>query len=73
MLFLAPSNAVLFGLASHPHVLLHSLSDSLLSSSVGLSLSTRVSQKKLFFDLSFVLLTTHAIGLEEPTKKFSAL
>ena len=33
----------------------------------------RVSQKKLFFDLSLYLLTTHAIGLEEPTKFFSAL
>ena len=36
-------------------------------------LHTRVSQKKLFFDLSLYLLTTHAIGLEEPTKNFSAL
>ena len=30
-------------------------------------------KKNFFFDLSFVLLTTHAIGLEEPSKKFSAL
>ena len=34
------------------------------------ALFIRVSRKKLFFELSLVLLTTHAIGLEEPTKNF---
>ena len=34
---------------------------------------TRVSHITPFFELSLVLLTTHAIGLYEVTKKFSAL
>ena len=36
-------------------------------------LSTRVSHITPFFELSFTLLTTHAIGLYEVTKKISAL
>ena len=36
-------------------------------------LSTRVSHITPFFELSLVLLTTHAIGLYEVTKKISAL
>ena len=33
-------------------------------------MKSRVSRKKTFFELSLVLLTTHVIGLEEPTKFF---
>ena len=33
----------------------------------------RVSHNTPFFELSYALLTSHAIGLEEATKKISAL
>ena len=42
-------------------------------SAIKLSLQSRVSHITPFFELSLVLLTTHAIGLYEVTKKISAL
>ena len=37
------------------------------------SIHIRVSHNTPFFELSYALLTSHAIGLEEATKKISAL
>ena len=36
-------------------------------------MNIRVSHNTPFFELSYALLTSHAIGLEEATKKISAL
>ena len=38
-----------------------------------LCMFVRVSHNTPFFELSYVLLTTHAIGLEEATKNFSVI
>ena len=37
------------------------------------SIDSRVSHNTHFFELSYALLISHAIGLEEATKKISAL